>query len=780
MANVKFPRQKLSINKKTKEWRKECVDSAEKAIDFDDDNMRQSYYNKLTNYNLYNDILDERDMSTIMNPFDIDDFDPPAKLQNHPISNTNIDLLYGEYLKRKFPFSVRVGNFDAISEKEEVFKKNIDMAIEEMLKQTSVSEDEFKQKLEEVRKDNSSYQDKREKLANHILQYEMKRHDVDKKLADGFMDLLIAGEEIFYCDVMGGDVIFQKLDPLNVYTVRSGNSPFIHDSDIICIEEYKSPGQIIDLYHDELTQTEIDEIEQGFTNSNADEVGEKSPHRSSIPIWYIQELNSYIDITKTINSSGYKQNVDSEGNIKLTRVFWKSMRKMKMLTYIDELGQEQKELVDEKYEPDTSRGQKAKTMWISEWWEGHKIGGHIYKRLRPRPIQLRQMDNPSICKPPIVGFIMNVNSSKAMSLMDRMKPYQYLYNAIMYRTELAITLNFGKIMRVPLHEIPEGWTMSQWLRTAFVEKLAVYDAFKEGNKGAAQGKLAGMMQQNNHVIDMELGGFIQQHISMLEYIEYQMGVISGIPPQRKAQVSTSEMVGNVERVLTQSSHITEKWFSLQDHVKKETLTLLLETAKYKYKNVSSKKLQYISEENLLEIITVTPDFVESEFDLHVESIKNEQEIFNTLKNLSLTLVQNDKADVVDLVKIYTSPSLSSMTRYLETSQKERRKREEAQMQNQLQSNEKIKQMEEQSKEADREKDIMITQAELDFKREELYAKIASEGTEVDMDKLKSGEEKIRLEWEKFKESQRANRVAEKQKDEEISIKRKQANKPKAS
>ena len=88
--------------------------------------------------------------------------------------------------------------------------------------------------------------------------------------------------------------------------------------------------------------------------------------------------------------------------------------------------------------------------------------------------------------------------------------------------------------------------------------IAVVDSFKEGNKGASTGKLAGLMNnQSSGVIDANQGDIIQHDINLLSFIKMEMSEVMGISPQREGQVSNRETVGGVERSVLQSSHITE-------------------------------------------------------------------------------------------------------------------------------------------------------------------------------------------------------------------------------
>lgn len=685
MSNLfNFPSQ--LIQNKTKKWARECVEAVDKVLTTDSSGLRKSRENKVINYNLYNNILDPEDMAKIENPFNIPGFTGPTTPQNHPISNVKIDLLAGEYTKRKFPYTLRVGNYDAISEKEEVLKQNVDTLLTNSLKD-SLSPEDFEKKLQELQADNKSYQDEREIVGNRILNSETKRLNFDRKLADGFMDLLIAGEMIFYVDIIGKkgyrDIVFEKLNPLNVYTFRSGESPYIHDSDIIVIEKYLSPGKVIDYYWDELTKADLAEIEGKFRKDDNTgkkgylDLGEHSPHTSAIPSYYIQNGDSAEEVYDTSlfehgDTLRAGQPYDLNGNIRVLMVFWMSYREMQLVTYFDELGNEKCKIEDKQYKIDAFAGETSERFFIRECWEGHRIGKNMFKKLRVRPVQMRERNNPAKCYPPIIGGVMTVNSNKAMSLMDRMKPYQYIYNMIAERTLNAISLNYGKLMKVSLMDIPDGWQVSKWLNYVHNHKIWFYDPFKEGKKGAATGKLAGNMNQTSSVVDMELGSFIQYHISIMEYIENQLGQIAGISPQREASISTSEKVGNVERALTQSSHITEKWFDTADFIKKEVLRILLETCKIVYKDKDTFKAQYVLADGDTEIYTIDPmNFVEADYDIHLSNGRDEQELIESLKNNIHALMQNDMADIMDLITIYTEPSIAATAKKLQKRSMER-------------------------------------------------------------------------------------------------------------
>ena len=63
-SSLQFPSQKLSKSKKTKKWAEDCIKAAEDLAIFRYSGIRESYRNKLINYNLANDVLDIADLES--------------------------------------------------------------------------------------------------------------------------------------------------------------------------------------------------------------------------------------------------------------------------------------------------------------------------------------------------------------------------------------------------------------------------------------------------------------------------------------------------------------------------------------------------------------------------------------------------------------------------------------------------------------------------------------------------------------------------------------------
>ena len=689
MKNVQQPRQRLAYKQKNKEWRKDNLDFADNHSFYHNTEVRQTLKNKIINLNLANGIVDIRDLTNVVNPSQIDASYVPDNIPHHPIVVPKIDLLVGEEIKRRFDWWAVVINPDAISKKEEGKKEYLMQRLTQMLEE-NYEDDELKAKMEELGKYMKySWTDIREKMANQILKYYWQEQEFAEKFMKGFKDALIMAEEIYMVDIVHDEPTLTKLNPLKVHAVRSGNSDRFEDASIIIIEDYKSANQLVDDYFDELKPEDIDQMLEYNTTSSK---GEYSDDRNNHVLFAdsLGDSTSYDDLFAIAELNGHTFNnnfTDMNGNIRELRVRWKSLKKVKKIKFYDEYGEVQHRFESEEYISDKDMGEEETILWINEVWEGIKLGKDIYLKMRPLKMQFTKANNPSKTHMGIIGQIYNTNQGRAVSLMDKAKNYQYMYDALWDRLNKSISTNYGKILELDLAKVPKGWEIEKWMHFAIVNKIAVVDSFKEGNHGAATGKLAGGMNTvGGRSIDMETGSYIQQHINLLEFVKMEMGEICGITKQREGQISNRETVGGVERSVNQSSHVTEHWFMLHESVKIRVLEAFLETAKIALKSTDNKRVQYILDDQTIEVLNMeNEDFAESDYGILVSNTPKSIELEQAIKQHAQAFIQNG-GSMSSIMDIYFSPSLSDMRRKLETAEEEmhQRQSESSQQQAKLQ------------------------------------------------------------------------------------------------
>ena len=725
--NLNFPRQMLPFSKKTKQWRKECLLWADNKTFFNSDIIRKSVMHKKINYDLLLGKLHMHDLRTVLNPDNLDAGYIPESIQHYPIMNTKLDVLRGEESKRIFDYRVVITNPNSISEIEDNKKSALLQNLQEIIEDTSIDEDEFNSRLDKLN-DYFTYewQDFREIRANALLSHYVKELNIPMIFNDGFVDAMAVGEEIYQCDIVGGEPVIEKINPLKIRVFRSGYSNRIEDADIIILEDYWSPGRIIDSFYENLSKRDIEKLEGTSNNSGgADSMDNIDETSGFIDAEFIDDtpqgafmFNPMNLFDTSVVSSN--QPYDLAGNIRVLRMYWKSKRAiLKVKSYDPETGEETFDFYPENYIVDTDLGEEAQRFWINEAWEGTMIGDSkdgIFVNMRPRPIQYNRISNPSRCHFGIIGTIYNLNDNKPFSLVDRMKPYNYLYDAIHDRLNKAIASNWGSILELDLAKVPKDWKIDKWLYYAKVNHLAVVDSFKEGSIGAATGKLAGGLNNASRgIIETNIGNYIQQQINLLEFIKMEMSEVAGISPQREGQVSNRETVGGVERATLQSSHITEWLFVTHDDVKKRVLECFLETAKMALKG-RNKKFQYILSDTSTRIMEIDGDeFAESDYGLVVDNSNGTQELQQKLDMLAQAALQTQTLSFSTITKLYTSSSLAEKQRLIERDEKAIQERQAQAQQQQMESQQQIAQMQLEQKQMEMQQDDLLNQRDNETK-----------------------------------------------------------------
>ncbi len=689
-----FPPQQLPFSRKNKAWRKKCVDFADDHSLLHYHLTRKSVFAMKINYDLLNGKLHMNDLRMLLNPYDLDASFIPDAIQHYPIINSKLSVLRGEESKRLFDFRVVVTNPNAITEMEEEKNRQVNEMLQELIADSAQSEEEFNQELEKLSDYfQYEYQDKREVRGNLFLNHYIKEQEIPQLFNKGLVDAYTVGEEIYQCDIVGGEPVVDKLDPMKVRVIRSGYSNRIEDADMVILEDYWSPGKVVDVYWDQLSKKDIETIENApdnMSNTYTDSMDNLDPRYGFIPNLSLDWTagDTYIDPMSLFDThlDTTLLPYDLNGNVRVLRVYWKSRRKIKKVkSYDPETGEEQFNFYPETYHCKPELGEEEQTFWINEAWEGTKIGPDIYVNMRPRPVQYNRLSNPSRCHFGIVGSIYNINGDTPFSLVDMMKPYAYLYDIIHDRLNKTLAKNMGKIVRMDFAKVPKGWDVDKWLYYIKVNNIAVEDSFKEGNIGVATGKLAGAMNNaSSGVIDASLGNEIQQYISLLEWISNKIGDFPGISRQREGQISNRETVGGVERATLQSSHITEWLFFIHDSVKKRVLECFLETAKIAYKG-RKVKFDYILSTGAKKTMEIDGDeFAECDYGLVVDNSYGTQELNQKLDMLAQAALQNQLLDFSTIMKLYTTTSLAEKQRMVEANEKRVREQQQQQQQEQIQ------------------------------------------------------------------------------------------------
>ena len=708
LYNSAFPRQKLPLSKKGKKWQEDCVNYIIGEGNVTSGGNSTSYYGELqTYYNLYNSIFDEKDFKSITNPFKVED-GFPATPHDFNIIRPKVDLLIGEETKRPLNFRVIRTSQEATSEMQEKEKQMILQYIEAAITARMSPEEaqQFQEQLqsgeimppEQIAKYmDKDYKDIVENTAYHSLTYLREKLDLDNEFIKGWKDGLISGREIYYVGVLNAEPYAERVNPICFSYDKSPDLDFIEDGSWCCRKMRMPITEVYDRYYDKLEEKDLDRLEEMIGSTPGRNLGDRSPVDMGI------QLRIYDN--PIFEGSG-------KSLVNVWHCCWKSFKKIFYVTTTDDAGQPQINIVDETYQP-VGNEVSVEPDWIIEVWEGYRAGSDLYFGIQPIEYQHVSIDNPNSQKLPYCGAIYSNTNSKPRSLVSILKPLQYMYIVLWYRLELAIARDKGKVVNMDITQIPKSMNISpaKWMHYLSSVGVNFINPYEEGWN--IPGREGGKPAQFNQItaLDLTMSNVIAEYIQLMDKIEELAGTISGITQQREGAVSSSEMVGNVERSVVQSSHITEPLFWVHNQCKRRVLNMLLNTAKGAWEETGKQKLQYIFDNGERAFLDITPKFYYEDMDVFVSDTSKDLENIQKLQQLIQPAMQNG-ASLLEAAEILTNDNFNIIKQKLKDMQTRQEQIQQRQQEAEAQQQQQLQQMQNESK----QQELMLQEAQMDLQR----------------------------------------------------------------
>lgn len=705
-------------NKNSKQWYKDQCDLIDNKS-FSNNSFIgfggvTEYKRKKVNYDLFNNILNLKDFEYVCKPYGAEAGELPASMSNKDIVSSKIKVLLGMEMKMPFSYKVVATNEEATTRREqeefgqirefvintilEPIRRELEVKSQQEAQGRELSPQERQQIAEQVSEELKArtpeevrkymvreHQDPAEVLASQLLEYLVRKQNIRDKFNKAWKHGLLSGQEIYWVGIVNGEPTVKVVNPLFFDYDQSPDLDYIEDGEWACSEYRMTPSEIIANFGSELKNSEIDKI------------------------------YSYVDNpTSELYDHDFTFNSDRENETYTLRVLhttWKSLKKIGFLTYIDTQGVEQMTLVDENYKLNKEFGDVSiEWEWIPEAHEAWKIGADIYCYMRPVPGQYKDMDNLWECKLPYYGASYDNLNSQPTSLMDRMKAYQYFYNILWYKLELVIGKDKGKGVVFNINAIPKSSGLDLKKTLYFLENsgILVLDPSEEGNRGS--GDITNMVKE----IDQSMSSDIAKYVELLSYIDAQCGNSVGINKQMEGSIAPQEAVTNTRQNIVQGSHIIQPYFELHNIIKGNVLQALLETAKVAYSDGKARKLPYVLDDLSYQLLTTNPDLLDnSTYGIFVSNSSKAYDTKELIQQLAHAALQNQRADLSDVIKVYRSESIPEAEEMLVAS--EQRKTEEIQAMEkakleQAKELEALKQQENE-REHEREKELIILKEE---------------------------------------------------------------------
>ena len=735
LYNSRFPQQKLPLSKKNEKWQHDCVNYIIGEGNIVSGGHNHTRFDELQQYyDLYNSIFDEKDFKKITNPFKVQD-GFPATPQDFNIIRPKVDLLIGEETKRPLNFRVVRTSQEAASDLMETQKQMVLSYVQAAITARMSPEEaqQFQQQLEEgsimppeeiAKYMDKDYKDVIENTAYHTLVYLREKLSMDNEFIKGWKDALIGGLEVYYVGVLGAEPYMERVNPMYFAFDKSPDLEFIEDGSWCCRKMRLPITEVYDRYYDKLTEKDLRKLEEMMTSVPARNLGQGSP----------------LDDFKGIQLHIYDNpefDEKSQHCVNVWHCCWKSFKKIYYVTTMDEQGQPQVDILDETFKPFGDEI-SIEQDWIIEVWEGYRCGNDLYFGIQPIEYQHVSLDNPNSKKLTYCGAVYSNTNSRPRSLVSILKPLQYMYIVLWYRLELAIARDKGKVVNMDITQIPKSMniTPERWMHYLSSVGVNFINPYEEGwNIPSREGGKPASFNQMT-ALDLTMSNVIAEYIQLMDKIEQLAGTISGITQQREGAVSSSELVGNVERSVVQSSHITEPLFWVHNQCKRRVMNMLLNTAKGAWEESGKQKLSYIFDNGERAFLDITPKFYYEDMDVFVSDTSKDVENIQKLQQLIQPAMQNG-ASLLEAAEILTNDNFNILKQKLKDMQTRQEQLQQQQQQMEAENQQKLQEMQNQAK----QQELMLQEAQMDLQRYQIDQDNATKIAVAEISAYRGTEEK---------------------------------------
>jgi hypothetical protein len=594
----------------------------------------------------------------------------PTILRLHNIIRPKLELLKGEESKRPFSWVVVGDSGEIINDRIKAKKEDILKALSAMVKGEEVD-------LEEIDKKHKVLgSDIRERNLYKIIKKVWDEQNLHRKFSKGFNHASIVAEEVYYISKHKGKPNVRVVNPLYFDFDKNPDLDCIEDGNWAREEREMSVSTIIDEY--DLTEKEISDLDSGRA------MADMSP--MNLPGGYVNQItleNTYDSSGNSIGeewvnygkpgSYDYQSTPESSYSsrkYKVNTVVWASMRRISFLTYPDQNGEMQTEVIEDdsfKLTPEQKKlGWVLEYEWIKDIWKGTKIGANIFTDIGPLENQTGKL--------PYVGDIYNNINSRSQSLVQMVEAHQYTYMEIWYKLMMELAKAKGKKIILDAAQMPSEMDASKWLYYYDILGIVWVNSMEEGREGDPTSRSSFSHYQ---MLDQSISSSINNYILMLDKVEAMIGDVLGVSPQREGAISSNETVGGVERSVNQSSLITEPFFMQHNDIKKRVLNQIMEVAELCLLEEDSP-MQLMVDDAYRELVIIDAQTInDSKYKLHVSDSSEDYSMVEKLKGLAQTALQTESASLSNLAKLFKSRSASEIISELKRWEDDKAEREQA-------------------------------------------------------------------------------------------------------
>lgn len=766
-----LPFQMLTIKEKTLDWIKAVADYYEVC---GWSNVEKKAGKIQRNYDMRTGVITPNDyiVDPNVNPFsDAVGMILPQEFRESPLQQfyslapSIIDLLRGEFTKKDNTWTIEAIDQFSIDEvfnnKKDKFEKAItDIALSQKMQSMmemgmapdqdpeafNMEMQKFTQNLKQIELETRTFKTTGVKWAEKVLNVHEKKYKLKELEPDAFECSLITDSEFWHLDLLEDDFKLELLNPKWCDYHKAPNAKYVSDGDYFLWFDFMSAGDIVNKLGRRMKEEDILKLKDIYITTANMIVPDSEKNRQGAYYDLSKPWSQATDLDPKMNDAllgkelaysymrtpNFDHNMDVDilnpmfGRLntghpqmfRIMRLYWRSMRKIGLLTKISESGEvSPPEWIDENYvvtvdpiydnsviktktKDNLIYGEHVDWTWTPEWRHVIKISPNqkhtfwlnannfnsIYIDGGPTTFQFKGRTNPFDSLPPVEGCFFNWINSRPHSLIDRLRPFQILYNIAMNRVPRKILDDKGLKVAVDrrIMSTNNQGTVAEDPIEAYEQKLENstildYTLSRDTLEGMGQPALPQVLQLTT-VSDAQLYFRLAQEIKM------EAGEVVGVTRQRLGKNMASDTAYGINQGINYSEVQTEKYYEQHLNLMERVRQRMLDAAQYYTTFKESSRTAYMNnmDETVMLEIEGTDNLL-THYNIHLQSRANVKEDLKIMSDFLInenTLPINPSAKLESLIS-KSVPKILNLIKVSELEQ-DRKEREQQEAEQQLQ------------------------------------------------------------------------------------------------
>lgn len=499
---------------------------------------------------------------------------------------------------------------------------------------------------------NTSYSNLEEKTMNDLLRYLYENDHLKTIFYKNMGRLLATGRMFFMVEPVNGKPVMSYIPPGSITTDALYDDDFIEKASWIRHVEVLPASEVEDRFFDVLTDEEVAYIER-------------------IKGTMLAFDTSYTGAGVSNGSQGMSNTM-----VRVARFEWDALTRLGLLRTATENGFEYTQVAEDYKIQDKDNEEIITWVWAIQRWMGYKIGECCFVKLQPLPYAPASITTPSKRFSSYFGY------NGKTSLLDVLKPLQLQYNIIMWKIKQTLMRDKGVVARIDIAQMPKTkeWTLESWLQLIDTHGIMLINS----REPVLGGRAAGVTHPGTNpfeVMNLTTTAALHGYIKVLEFLKEEVSSLSGITRQRLGETQSRETLGGIEHSLHQSSAATAYLFHTMEEVQKRGYTILLEVAKFCYKDGLQTSLVLDDSGRTLLNLDMTK-YRNAEFGVFPVMEGRDVDVLEQLRGALPKLMEAQQISFRDFVRGMKTKSMTELTAIAEDAEIAKAKRQEKEAQSQ--------------------------------------------------------------------------------------------------